>query len=292
MFRLLGLHPGPDIAAAAAASLAGLARARRAAATRGAGQGEPAHEQCPWPVRAARPAARLRRQPVRGERAARRGAAGSGLLPAHGAGRGRARLPGSAAAATAGPAPATTPERLAGPDQAVAWLQAEHQVLLAAAGAAAGSGFPAHAWQLPAVLRTYLARHGHYLDWAQAQRTALAAAVQLGNHSAEASARLGLGEALMQLGSWARPAITWPALALSRQLATRRPAACHCHIALLCARPAETIARRSIMPGTRSASTVPEPLPGHAGGCAERGRLVLCATRRLPASAYLLRESA
>src|SRR5262249_2540514 len=72
------------------------------------------------------------------------------------------------------PGPGAQPEQFAGPAPALAWLQAEHHVLLAATGAAADSGFDVHAWQLAAVLREYLARRGHYADWARAQQIAVA----------------------------------------------------------------------------------------------------------------------
>jgi DNA-binding SARP family transcriptional activator/tetratricopeptide (TPR) repeat protein len=236
MFRLLAAHPGPDIPAAAAASLAGVCADSAGAAI-----------------------AELVRANLLQEQSAGRFALHD-LLRAYAAGlceederhnaarrvldyylhTARAAItlayPGTRPTTMAEPAPATAPERLTGADQAVAWLQAEHQVLLAAAGAAAGSGFPAHAWQLPAVLRTYLARHGHYLDWARAQRAALAAAVHLGNHSAQASARLGLGEALIQLGSRAEARDHLrTALALYRKLGDQAgQAACQCGTARLC----------------------------------------------------------
>ena len=62
LFRLLGLHPGPDIAVPAAASLAGLSPRRGAAAAGRAGPGAPAHRARPRPVRAPRPAPRVRRR--------------------------------------------------------------------------------------------------------------------------------------------------------------------------------------------------------------------------------------
>ena len=89
MFRLIGLHHGPDISAAAAASLAAttLTGARdRAGRT---DQGLAAHRGRGGPVRLPRPAARLRRR-ARGDHAERRGArpgaaARARPLPAHGA---------------------------------------------------------------------------------------------------------------------------------------------------------------------------------------------------------------
>ena len=87
MFRLLGVHPGPDFSAAAAASMAGLPAADRAGRARRADQGIAAYPGCRRPVRLSRAAARLRggaggrrREPRR----ARGGAAPAGRpLPAH-----------------------------------------------------------------------------------------------------------------------------------------------------------------------------------------------------------------
>ena len=58
LFRLLGLHPGPDISAAAAASLAGLPAPRGAPAAGRADPGAPARRARARPVRLPRPAAR------------------------------------------------------------------------------------------------------------------------------------------------------------------------------------------------------------------------------------------
>ena len=63
LFRLLGLHPGPDITAPAAASLAAvpLADARRDAGR--TGPRPPHHRTRPGPVHLPRPAPRLRHRP-------------------------------------------------------------------------------------------------------------------------------------------------------------------------------------------------------------------------------------
>jgi DNA-binding SARP family transcriptional activator/tetratricopeptide (TPR) repeat protein len=97
--------------------------------------------------------------------------------------------------------PGVTPERFIGPDQALAWMHGEHQVLQAALTTAADSGFDDHAWQLPTVLQEYFARGGYYLDWAKSQQAALAAAIRLGDEAAQASAHRSLGDALIRLGS-------------------------------------------------------------------------------------------
>jgi tetratricopeptide (TPR) repeat protein len=70
--------------------------------------------------------------------------------------------------------------------QALAWFEAEHQVLVAAVALAEGSGFDVHAWQLPWAIASFLQTRGHYQDWAATQRTALAAATRLGHTAGQA----------------------------------------------------------------------------------------------------------
>src|SRR5438094_233498 len=70
--------------------------------------------------------------------------------------------------------------------QALAWFEAEHQVLLAAVTLAAESGFDTHAWQLPWAMASFLQARGHWQERAATQRTALAAATRLGDIAAQA----------------------------------------------------------------------------------------------------------
>jgi DNA-binding SARP family transcriptional activator len=200
MFRLLGAHPGPDISAAAAGRLA-------------AARGSDAHGALSELVRASliaehRPGRFTLHGLLRAyaadlcDEAERRTAIGRMLdhylHTAHVAivlAYPRAcRLPVLSPAAE-------PPEHLATAEQALAWLQAEYPVLLAAAATAAATGFDTHAWQLPAVLREHFARRGHTRDWVQSQRRALAAAVRLGDPAAQALAGQLLAEALAQAGS-------------------------------------------------------------------------------------------
>jgi hypothetical protein len=58
------------------------------------------------------------------------------------------------------PRPGTRPEEFPGTGQALAWFQAEHQVLLGAVKQAADDGFDVHAWQLAWTLVTFLDRQG------------------------------------------------------------------------------------------------------------------------------------
>jgi tetratricopeptide (TPR) repeat protein len=98
------------------------------------------------------------------------------------------------------PRPGTTPERLADYGRAMAWFEAEHHVMLAAATLAGQSGFDSHAWQLPWAMEPFLRTRGRYQEWAATQRTALAAAARLGDTAGQATSSHLLGSACTNLG--------------------------------------------------------------------------------------------
>jgi DNA-binding SARP family transcriptional activator/DNA-binding XRE family transcriptional regulator len=190
MFRLLGVHPGPDITAAAAASLAAipLDQARHALTklTRASLLAEPAPGRYAFHdlLRAyATELATATDTPADRQAATTRmldhylhTAARAALL------RNQAKEP----VALAPPGPGAVPEQPADDRQALVWFEAEHQVLLAALTLAAESGFDTHAWQLPWAMESFLQPRGHWLEWAATQRTALAAATRLGDTAAQA----------------------------------------------------------------------------------------------------------
>jgi DNA-binding SARP family transcriptional activator len=101
------------------------------------------------------------------------------------------------------PQPGTAPEALADDAQALAWLDAEYPVLLAAITVAAGSGLDTYAWQLPWCLSDFLSRCGHWQAYADTHDTALAAAQRLDDPDALARIRAELGFAYGLLGSYA-----------------------------------------------------------------------------------------
>jgi len=190
MFRLLGIHPGPDISAPAAASLAGT--------------GEPEARR----LLAELTRAHLISEHVPGRFAlhdllrtyAAEQAQHTDGQPEHDAAIGRlldhylhsahsaailinaARDPITVAPPRAG----VEPEHLATYQQALAWMQAEHQILLAAITLADSTGSDVHAWQIPWAMSDFLQRRGRRLEWAATQRTALAAATRLGDIAAQA----------------------------------------------------------------------------------------------------------
>jgi DNA-binding SARP family transcriptional activator/DNA-binding XRE family transcriptional regulator len=199
LFRLTGLHPGPDVTVHAAASLAGITPAKARRLLDELARAHLLVEQIPGRfgchdllrAYAIELAART------GARAARRAALGR-LLDYYlhtATAADRLLYPFRRPIALAAPRPGATPDGLASHGQALAWLDAEHHGLVAAVSLAAEKGFDVHAWQLAFSLETFLYRRGHWHDWAATQHTALAAACRLGDRDAQALAHSGIGNA-------------------------------------------------------------------------------------------------
>ena len=190
LFRLLGLHPGPDISGPAAASLAAVDEPDARRALRELTRAHLITEHAPGrfafhDLLRAYAADRTRAR----DGAAERDAAARRVLDhyLHTADR-AARLLNNLQEPVALPAPGpgTVPERCADDQRAMAWFEAEHHVLLAVIALAAGSGADIHAWQLPHTLMPFLARRGHYQELADIQRLALAAATRAGDTTGQA----------------------------------------------------------------------------------------------------------
>jgi DNA-binding SARP family transcriptional activator/tetratricopeptide (TPR) repeat protein/DNA-binding XRE family transcriptional regulator len=192
MFRLLGIHPGPDITAPAAASLAGIPvpEARRTLRELTAAHLLTEH----FPGRYAfhdllRAYATDQARATDSDadlQAASRRVLDFYLHSAHAA---ALLLNPSREPITLNPwRPGVTPEHLAGHQQALAWFGAEHQVLLAAVNLAAQGGFDSCAWQLPWAMTTFLDYRGYWHEYAVIQRTALTAATRLGDTTGQATA--------------------------------------------------------------------------------------------------------
>jgi tetratricopeptide (TPR) repeat protein/transcriptional regulator with XRE-family HTH domain len=204
LFRLLGLHPGPDISAPAAASLAFLPvdRARRVLAelarasllvehTTGrfafhdllrAYATELAHSVDTGAVRHSAVHRVLDHYLHTAHSAAL-------LLAPHG----NRIIPHSSQ-------PGATPEDLEDRERALAWLIAEHPVLLGAIRQAASMGFEAYTWQLAWTLGEFLDLRGHWHDLVAAQNVALDAARRLADRPGQAHAQQGLARAYERLG--------------------------------------------------------------------------------------------
>ena len=232
IFRVLGVHPGQDISAPAAASLAGIpvmeARRTLRELTRASLLTEPVPGRFAFHdlLRAY-----AMEQSETGDSEAGRAALcrviDHYLHTSHAADQ--LLNPSRDPLQLDKPVPGVFPEEPAGYPQALAWFEAEHHVLLAAASHAAAAGLDRHAWQLPWALESFFDRRGHWRDWHVTQRTALAAARRSGDLIGVACAQRELGAASTQLGDHAGAHSNLSrALSLFRQLGDRvGQARCH-----------------------------------------------------------------
>jgi tetratricopeptide (TPR) repeat protein len=206
MFRLLGIHPGPDITVPAAASLARV-RADRAKAALAEladthlltedGTGRFALHDL---LRAYAAELAHTSDSAASRRAAMHRVLDHYLHSAYAAAL--VLAPRQNPISLDSLAPGVTSEHPAGHDDALAWLEAERRVLLAAIAAAFEAGHDDHAWQLPWTLADFLDRRGHWNDYTATQRTALAATERLGDRSGQAHAHHDLGHAYVAAGRY------------------------------------------------------------------------------------------
>src|SRR6266536_2322121 len=201
MFRLLGLHPGPDMTAAAAASLAGIAADRAGAMlaelTRGHLLSE--HRRGRYAFHDLLRAYATEQARDRDDGGARR-AALVRLLDhwLHAACAAAALLdPFFAPEPQDPPRPGAVVRAPATAEEALRWFTAEQATLLAAVPLAARSGLAGHAWRLAWALSTFLLRRGCWDDHTRACRASLDAARRAGDVAGEAHALLllALGDA-------------------------------------------------------------------------------------------------
>ncbi|WP_089243502.1 AfsR/SARP family transcriptional regulator [Asanoa hainanensis] len=203
LFRLLGLHPGPDISAAAAASLAGL----------------PAEDLSPLLHELTTAHLLVEHSPGRYtfhdllrayagdlaeavEPSLQRRAATGRLLDhyVHTAYPAALLLdPGRDPLSLAPPSAGVSPEPAGDPQWARDWFAVEHGVLLAAVDHAAAAGFDSHTWQLAWTLRNFLDRQGNWQRWVETQRMALAATERLGDLAIQPAAHRHLANAYTRL---------------------------------------------------------------------------------------------
>ncbi|MGW3941863.1 SARP family transcriptional regulator, partial [Streptomyces phaeochromogenes] len=179
LFRLLGLHPGPDIGLPAAAALAGVPvaelRAPLTELVRGHLLAEPAAGRYSFHDLLRAYAADLVATHDDGVgRAATRRMLDHYLHTAHRADVLLTPQPHPEPLPAADPGSA--PTELSDHQQAQTWFTAEYPVLLAAVRKASSAGFDTHTCRLASALTTFLDRHGHWRALAAVQATALEAA--------------------------------------------------------------------------------------------------------------------
>jgi DNA-binding SARP family transcriptional activator/tetratricopeptide (TPR) repeat protein len=206
LFRLLGLHPGPDITAPAAASLAGapLPATRRLLRelTHCHLLAEPVPGRYAFHdlLRAYATERATATDPATTRHAATTRTLDHYLHTAHTA---ATLINGARGSLDLGPpAAGAAPEHIQDHEQAMAWFAAEHAVLPAIARKAAAEGFDAAAWQLGWTLTDYLMWQGQLHDLVAIQQAGLAAAERLGDIAAQATVLRSLGLACYCLRAW------------------------------------------------------------------------------------------
>jgi DNA-binding SARP family transcriptional activator/tetratricopeptide (TPR) repeat protein len=205
LFRLLGLHFGPDVATPAVGSLAGMPKEQVRPALAELARAHLVTERIPgrfefhdllraYATEVAytydsddyRYAARYRVLDHYLHTACR----ADELLNRH---RDRPFTPADAS-------PGVTPESLADQKQALAWFESEHAVLLTALRLA--TGFDTHIWQLAWALAPYFGYQGHWRDRRDSQNLALEASRRLSDKLAQGLSHRLLGGAFVQLSSY------------------------------------------------------------------------------------------
>ncbi|GIF18116.1 DNA-binding SARP family transcriptional activator/Tfp pilus assembly protein PilF [Actinoplanes tereljensis] len=201
LFRLLGLHPGPDLAAPAAAALAALPPGGTGALLAELTGANLLTEHRPGrythhdllrayaaELVAADPDHDIARLRVLDHYLHTAYAADRRLYPA--------RDPVSLAAPEAWVRPGSFADERAALD----WFTTEQATLLTAIDHAAAHGLDTHAWQLVWTVRTVLGRRGLWSELAAVTGTALAVAVRLGDPAVQARAHHQLGTTCVRLG--------------------------------------------------------------------------------------------
>ena len=204
MFRLLGVHPGPDITGPAAASLAGLPPEQACLALAELcdehllTEHAPGRYACHDLLRCYAVEEAMARESEAGRRAAVRrmldhylhaASVASGFLGPWGTGDMRGRL-----------RPGVVLEEIGEPAQAAEWFEKEQHVLLAVISVAAEGGHAPHAWELPWVAGWYFQGEARWQRLAAAQEAASVVAARLGDLTGLATARQHLGWLRFLLG--------------------------------------------------------------------------------------------
>lgn len=223
MFRLLGLHPGPDISVPAAASLAATDQPAARRLLHGLVRASLLTEHLPGRyafhdlLRAyAADQARVM------DEAADRTAAVTRLLDyyLHAADAGSRQLrPAGERIVLPPPSAGTATEQIADHRRAMDWFQAEHRVLLASIAYADATGFDQHAWQLTWATMQFHWVRGHSRENLTLARTGVDAATRLGDVAGQAISSKQLANVYLSAGDFEQARIHYTAsLELYRRL--------------------------------------------------------------------------
>jgi DNA-binding SARP family transcriptional activator/transcriptional regulator with XRE-family HTH domain len=197
MFRMLGIHPGPDIAVSAAASLTGMPREQAYLAVAELCDQHLLTEYAPGryslhELLRTYAAERARTSDSDAERRAAvhrvldyylhaATAASSFICPYH------------TQLTLSRPRPGVVLEEITGSGQAAEWLENERYALLAAIGQAVEGEYSPHAWELPWAAGWLFQDKAYWQLLAAAQESALAVAVRVGDLAGQVLARQHLG---------------------------------------------------------------------------------------------------
>jgi DNA-binding SARP family transcriptional activator/tetratricopeptide (TPR) repeat protein len=212
LFRLLGLHPGPDVSIAAAASLAGVSRGQARRALGGlvaagligeSAAGRYISHDLVRTYAAELSGAYNRSNGAYSSSNEETDAAMDRMLCHYLSAAAGARLvlnPKAPSEELVPLKPGVNPERCGSYAEAMSWFSAECPVLLLVLAAAARSGFDAYAQQLPKTMSVYLDRSGRWEEWIEVAQVGLAAAQRRGDMAAQGWAHRSMGNVLTQLG--------------------------------------------------------------------------------------------
>ncbi|MGW6936042.1 ATP-binding protein [Lentzea sp. NPDC054927] len=200
LFRLLGLHPGPDIDMHAAAALAGLPVAVCKKLLRELVSASLMDEYLPARFRFHDLLRLFARELVGADKDAELRMLGFYL---HTAWAGdRALVSQRIGVELPSLGSVVIPLSFNGPVDAGAWFAAEHAVLTGMIGHAVTARFDQHAWQLALTMRSYLDTQGHWRGYESVYRAVVPSVNRLADPVAQARVYRGLGRALSRLGDW------------------------------------------------------------------------------------------
>ncbi|MFD0744643.1 ATP-binding protein [Phytohabitans flavus] len=204
LFRLLGLHCGPDISAPAAASLAGIParRARELLAELSGAHLIAEHTPRRYTLHDLLRAYATEQAYTHDSDVERRAATGRMVDHyLHHAKTARVLLgPHRDPIALTPPPPHVASETIAGHREALDWFIREHPAIVAAIHTAGDAGFEPYAWELADLIGTFFNRQGHWHDWHSTTQAALRAAQRLHDRRAQANAHCWLAELYAWIG--------------------------------------------------------------------------------------------
>jgi DNA-binding SARP family transcriptional activator len=206
MFRLLGLHPGPDVSLPAAASLAGIPRTGANATLRELTWAHMVAEHLPGrftfhDLLRAYASYQAETYDTEAERKAAMYRSLDHYLHTAHAGAMQANSIRKALDLTP-PEPGAVPEEFSGRGQALAWFDAETPVLLGLLAHVVASGDDTYVWQIAWTLAPFFYRRGRWHDCIGIQRMALRAAQRLGDPVGLGHAHYELGRALINVAQF------------------------------------------------------------------------------------------